>query len=108
VSHSLSISAEGFGGRLEMGEGSDVGQAQRNKMRDSERARFGDVAERGAADVAVVGGVGQGADADAVQDNPNDTAEQRHGRENVAQWVRVGQANQVRLIGSDQLGNQSV
>jgi hypothetical protein len=39
---------------------------------------FADVTEGGATDVAVVGGVGKFADANAVEDDPDDAAEGRH------------------------------
>jgi len=81
ASGSFAEGAERFGFWSEMGERGDVGKTELDEMRQVERAGFGDVTESGPADVIVVGGVRQGADADAVQDDPDDAAERGHERE---------------------------
>jgi len=58
----------------------DIGQAKLYELRNSEGARFGDVAERCAANITVVRSVRQGANADTVQDNPNHAGKGRHFR----------------------------
>lgn len=42
----------------------------------AQRTRACDMAERVAADVAVIGGVGKRADADAIEDDPDDAREE--------------------------------
>jgi hypothetical protein len=56
-------------------QGSNVGKAETHEIWQGQRTRFRDVAQRVAADVAVLGGVGKRADTDAVQDNPDDFLE---------------------------------
>ena len=62
-------------GRSEVGEGFDVGEAEFGEIGKREGAGGGDVAEGVATDVAVIGGVGEFADADAVEDDPDDARE---------------------------------
>ena len=57
---------------------SNVGEAEAHEIREAQRSRARDVAERVAADVAVFGGVRQFADADAVENDPNDAVECGH------------------------------
>jgi len=88
VRGALAVGGEGQRGGSEMRKRHDVGEAERDQRGNFERARFRDVAECGAAYVVVVGGVGESADADAVEDDPDDALEfvgaLRHER-NVAQ-----------------------
>lgn len=63
-----------------MREGRDVGQAEANEIGEMQRTRTRDMAERVAANVAVIGSVGKRADADAVEDDPDDARKWRFGR----------------------------
>jgi hypothetical protein len=47
-------------------------------MRDSQWPRFGNVAKRVAANILVGGGIGEFADAHAIQNNPKHALESRH------------------------------
>jgi hypothetical protein len=55
----------------------DVREAQAHQIGEMQRAQAGDVSERVAAYVAVVGGVGEFADADAIEDDPDYVCEIR-------------------------------
>ena len=68
----------GRGGRGELFERRDVGEAQVDEGGDAQWARFRDMAEGASAGVVVVGGIRQGADADAVQYYPDDALKTRH------------------------------
>ena len=70
--------AVGASGGVKVFQRRDVGEAHSNQIRNLSGAGLRDVAERVAADVAVVGGVGQRADADAVEDDPDDAFEWWH------------------------------
>ena len=61
-----------------MPERRNVREAEFDEGRNPQSPIFGDVAERGAAGVAIVGGVGQRAYADAVEYDPNDAVELRY------------------------------
>jgi hypothetical protein len=56
---------------MQVFEGSDIGQAEIDKSGDVYRARFGDVAQGATSDVVVVAGVGQRANPDTVQHDPD-------------------------------------
>ena len=58
----------------------DVREAQAHEIRKVQRARTGDVPQRVASHVAVVGGVGQFADADAIEHDPDDAVKARLSR----------------------------
>jgi len=66
------------GGGSEVVERCDVGKAETHEVGELQRTGLGDMAERGAAGVAVVGGVGKRADADGVEDDPDDAGEGGH------------------------------
>ena len=71
----LPYAAGGTRGRREMVERLDIGEAEADQIRNAQRTRARDVAERVAAHVAVVRGVGQFADADAIEHDPDDAVE---------------------------------
>jgi hypothetical protein len=73
--NSLPEGTDGVRGRREVREGLDIGEAEANEIRQMQRAQASDVAERVAANVAVIGGVGKSADANAIEDDPDDTRE---------------------------------
>ncbi len=73
--NSFPESADGMRGRIEMRERLDIGEAEANEIRKSQWTRAGDVAERVTADVAVIGSVRKLADADAIEDDPDDARE---------------------------------
>ena len=64
--------------RRQVIERGDIRKSEAHKVRQRQRARFSDVAERVAAHVVVIRGVGQRADPHAVQHNPDDSFERRH------------------------------
>lgn len=59
--------------RVEMRERFYVRQAEAHEIRQTQRPRAGDVTERVAAHVAVIGGIGKLADADAIENDPDDS-----------------------------------
>ena len=71
--------ASGTSGGLEMRERRNIGQAELDEIGKRKRARFRDVSQGAAADVVVVGRVRKRADADAVQNDPDDAVERGHG-----------------------------
>ena len=72
---SLPEGAGGMSGRVKMRERLYVREAEAHEIRQMQRARARDVAQRVAADVAVVGRVRQLADAHAIEDDPDDARE---------------------------------
>ncbi len=58
-----------------MRERLDVGEAEPHEIWQLQRARARDVAQRVAAHVAILGGVGQFADPDAVEHDPDNAGE---------------------------------
>ncbi len=73
--NSLPESTDGMRGRIEMRERLDIGEAEANEIRKSQWTRAGDVAERVTANVTVIGSVRKLADADAIEDDPDDARE---------------------------------
>ena len=69
-SNSLPECAGRSRGWREMRERLDVSKAESDKIWKMQRARASDVAERVASYVAVIGGVGKLADADAIENDP--------------------------------------
>ncbi len=70
--------ADWSGGWLQMGERSDIREAETQQIRYCERARFGTMPERVPSDIAVIRGVGQLADSYAVEHDPNDSLKNGH------------------------------
>src|SRR6266571_6146540 len=79
VCRGLAESSSGPRGRREMRERFDVRKPKPNQIRKSERPRFGDMPERVAAGVAIIGRIGQRTDADTVQHSPNHPLKRAHG-----------------------------
>ena len=73
----FAVAAGWVSGRSEMVERFDIREAEADEIRQMQRARAGDVSERVAAYVAVVGGVREFADADAIEDDPDYAREVR-------------------------------
>ena len=63
-----------------MRERFDVGKSEANEIRQTQRTRLRDVAERVAANIAVISSVGKLATADAVEDDPDDARKRFNGR----------------------------
>ena len=61
--------------RVEIRQRLDVAEAERAQVRQAQRPLPRDVAERVAAGVAVLGGIGHLADADAIEHDPDDAIE---------------------------------
>ena len=74
----FSVGGERSGCWGEVSEGRDVSEAKSDEGGDIQRAGFSDVAEGVATDVAVGGGVGEFADADAVENDPDHAIEDLH------------------------------
>src|SRR4029434_660669 len=90
MGHAFAIGALRLRSGPQIFEWFDVREPEFNECGDPERTGLGNVAERSAADVAVVGGVGECSDAYAVENDPDDAAEfcGRFGHKaNVAQSV---------------------
>ena len=73
----LAVGAGGGGGGGDAGERLDVAEAQARQVRQLDAADARDVAQRVAARVAILRGIGHFADADAVENDPDD-AGKRH------------------------------
>ena len=69
----LPIRSYGFGGGCEPRERFDVGESPTAQVRQFQRTPARDVAERVAAHIAVGRGIRHFADADAIEDNPDDS-----------------------------------
>ena len=63
--------ARGAADWIQVFQRGDVGEAEFDECRDAQWARFGDVTEGASADVVVVGGIGERADAYAVENDPD-------------------------------------
>jgi len=76
----------------------DIGQAQPHQIGQCKGPRLGNVAERVPASVFIFSGIGQLADPNAVQNNPDDPFERRH---RAPQWkvYRLAVAGQAAAIG---------
>jgi hypothetical protein len=61
-----------------MGQRGNIRKAKSQKVWQEQRAGLRNVSKRGPAHVAIISGVGQFADADAVQDDPDDAFEWCH------------------------------
>ena len=70
--------AERCGGGLQISERSNIREAETQEIRDFQRARFGDMPQRAAADVAVIRRVRQFADSDAIEHDPNNSLKRGH------------------------------
>jgi hypothetical protein len=63
-----------------MWQGCDIGKAEPDEIRKAQRAGFGNMAESAPAAVVVVGRVGQRANTNAVEYNPDDAVKTSHER----------------------------
>jgi hypothetical protein len=73
----FAVTSSRMRGQREMFERFDIREAQAHEIWQMQRARAGDVSKRVAAHVAVVSGIGEFADTDAVENNPDYAREVR-------------------------------
>ncbi len=85
VSGSFSEGCERLMGGRNVSQRRDVPETKFLQRRQAQRTGFGDVAKRVAADVTVISRIRQFADADAIQNDPNDAFEAGH-CPSVNQW----------------------
>src|SRR5215470_1352151 len=90
VRRAFAESAGGRSGRSQVCERCDAGEAEPDERGQTERARLRDMLEGAAADVAIVVGVRQGADAHAVEHYPDDAVKPGHGFPPKSSAMRCG------------------